>query len=347
MIEFKKKVVSATILDPRKGFERKTMETEMRFDPLTGESGRLAHFGMINVQKEDFSTWDTQEARERCPFCIPNIDRITPKFPPEILPEAHLHRGEVRVIPNISPYDQYSVLTVLGGEHLLPLEKFTKTLLRDAFNAGLEFFRIISAKEPQLPYYIIAWNYMPPSGGGLIHPHQQVIITDSPGNLYRKTLEKSKIYFERFGKNYWAELCETEKSKGERFIAKIGESQWIVPFVPLGVLGDFQVIFPAVHTIFDLNEAALDDLVTGLLQLFGYFSYKKIYSFNMGLFFAPIGEKEKYFSLQARIIPRTFLNPVQKPSDINSLQLALQEPFAVEFPENLCQDVKSFWKENF
>ena len=47
MIEFKTKVLTTTIMDPRDNFNRKEIETEIRFDPLTGESSRLAHFGMI------------------------------------------------------------------------------------------------------------------------------------------------------------------------------------------------------------------------------------------------------------------------------------------------------------
>ena len=345
MLEFKKKTVTSTFMDPREGFARKSIDTEIRFDPLTGESGRLAHFGAIKTQKVDFSSWNTPDARKYCPFCPENIETVTPRFPPEILPEGFLQKGEAKVIPNISPYDQYSVLTVMSHEHLVPLSSFNKKLLTDAFRAGLKFFQLISKKEPDLPYHILSWNYMPPSGGGLLHPHQQLIITSSPGNLYRKTFENSKLFFERSGRNYWRELCEVEESKKERYIGTIGRGHWIVPFVSLGAIGEYDVIFPEIHSVFDLNEADIEDFSEGLLRLFKYFDSKSIYSFNMVLYFAPVGQAEQFFSLHARIIPRTYLNTLWKPSDVNFLQILLQEPFSVEAPEQLSKELAAYWNK--
>ena len=80
-----------------------------------------------------------------------------------------------------------------------------------------------------------------------------------------------------------AELCKVEESRKERYIGQIGRDT-DVPFVSLGVLGEYNVVFPEVHTIFDLSEADIEDLVAGLLRLFKYFDSKGIYSFNMGLF---------------------------------------------------------------
>lgn len=342
MINFKTEVLTTTILDPREGFARKEIDTEIRYDPLTGESRRLAHFGMIKPQKEDFSSWDTPENRSRCPFCPPNIEKITPRFPPEHLQDGYLRRGEATVLPNISPYDRFSTLTVMGTRHVVPLEGLSPSLLKDTFMAGLEFFRIIAAKNYRLPYHIILWNYMPPSGGGILHPHQQIMISDSPGNLFRKALKNSQRYYQTHYQSYWKEICRVEKEKGRRFAGELERSCWLTSFAPLGVLGEFLGIFPGVHTIFDVDEAVIDELVSGLERLFRYFSSVNIYSFNMGLFFAPEGT-EKYFSLHLRVIPRLFLNPVQKTSDANSLQMVLQEPFAVVQPEKQCAELRSFW----
>lgn len=350
MIEFTSKIIAATLLDPRNGFAPTTVEAEIRSDPLTGDTGRLAHFGMISPQKEDLSGWDTPEARQRCPFCPPNIQVMTPKFPPYILPEGHLKLREATVICNISPYDQYSALTVMSSKHLVPLNELAGSILKDAFQAGLEFCKIVAGKEG-LPYYIIAWNYMPPSGGGLIHPHQQVIATDAPGNLYRKVMEGSMRYYRRYGKNFWEDLCLEEQKRGERYIGKVGRGTWLVPYVPLGVLGEFMAVFPGVNTIYDLDEEVLGDLVGGLERLFAYFDSLGIYSFNMGLYFAPLGREEKekdavnYFSLHARVIPRTFLNLKQKPPDTNVFHMVLQEPFCVIPPEKHCQDLKTFFEK--
>jgi UDPglucose--hexose-1-phosphate uridylyltransferase len=342
MIEFTSKVITTTILDPRKDFTRKEIKTEIRYDPLTGESRRLAHFGVIKPQKEDFSSWDTPENRSRCPFCPPNIEKMTPRFPPEHLRDGYLRRGETTLIPNISPYDQFSALVAMGHQHVVPLEGLTPRLLKDALMVGLDFFRIIAAKKYSLPYHIIIWNYMPPSGGGIVHPHQQIIISDSPGNLFRKSLENSQRYYQAHHQNYWKEICLAEEKKGQRLAGRLERSCWLASFAPLGVLGEFLGIFPDVHTIFDLDEVVIDELVSGLERLFRYFSSINIYSFNMGIFFAPEGTGE-YFSLHLRVIPRLFLNRVQKTPDVNALQMVMQEPFAVVLPEKQCTELRSFW----
>ncbi|MGB4125885.1 MAG: hypothetical protein WBK58_06195 [Dethiobacteria bacterium] len=345
MLQFNKKMVYTNLLDPRENFSLKTIETEIRSDPLTGETGRLAHFGMITPQKEDYSAWDTPENYSLCPFCPDNIEKVTPKFPPDLLPEGRLRKGQTTILPNISPYDQYSALAVMSKAHVVPLEKMTAALLKDAFAAGIEFLCRINARENALPYQLMIWNYMPPSGGGLVHPHLQVISSDSPGNLYRKTLAKSKDYHRQFGQNYWQELCVTEKKQGERFAGQVGTGFWLTPFVPLGVLGEFMVVFPEVRTIFEMDETTLQDLVAGMERLFAYFQSVGIASFNMGLFFAPAGEDEDCFSLHARFIPRTFLNLAQKPPDTNALQVVLQEPFTVVRPETQCAELKKFMKK--
>ncbi len=350
MIHFSSRKVTSTLLDPRDNFALKTVDTDIRKDPLTGDSGRLAHFGMIKAKKDDFSGWDAPEARKFCPFCPDNIQAMTPRFPEDLLPSGHLHRGEATVICNISPYDQYSALTVMSRNHLVTLEQMTEELLQDAFHAGLDFCQVVREKEPHLPYYFIAWNYMPPAGGGLIHPHQQVIITDAPGNLYRKTVESSQHFARQHGTNFWEMLCQVEQEKGERYIGEIGRGHWLVPFVPLGVLGEFMAVFPGVQTLDDLQGETLDDLVQGLKMLLNYLDSREIYSYNLGLYFAPYLadtdlEPAAYYALHLRLIPRTYLNLKHKPSDTSLFQVALQEPFSVVAPETLCQDVRPFFEK--
>ncbi len=344
MIEFIKWKKPSVIMDPRENFSRKTVDAELRYDPLTGESSRLSHFGMIRPQKEDLSAQDTPEASQRCPFCPANIDAMTPKFAPEILPEGYIQKGETRVIANIAPYDQYNAVVVMSHKHLLTLDLITRNILKDAFEAGLEFAQFVSEKE-QLDYQLFGWNYMPPSGGGLVHPHQQVFLTEDPGNLYRRAYLGSQEFFRRNKHSYWEELCTVEEKKGERFIGRKGASHWLVSFAPLGVLGEYLAILPGVHTVRELADKPLHDFIEGLLCLFRYFEEKNISSFNLALFFAPLRQNERHFSLHARIIPRTVLNLQLKPPDTNVLQVAYQEPFSVYYPEELCEEVKPFFEK--
>lgn len=344
MVEFVSKKLTTELLDPRFEFEKTTVEPELRFDPLTEETRRLGHFGMIKPQKPDLSVHDSKESKEKCPFCPGNIEKITPRYPSDILSQGYLKRGEARLMPNISPYDYFSALTVVSKEHLLTLENMTYEHLKDAFDLDLEFYKILAGKRPEAAVQFLGWNYMPPSGGGLIHPHQQVIASIEPGNFHRRLLEDSKRYKENRGVDFWDRLCGEEKEKKERFIHEGDNVTWLVSFAPLGVLGEYIAIFPGKKTVEDLDDETLNDFVEDLLKLFRFFVDEDIYSFNFGMYFAPLDEKSDGYTLQARIIPRVFLNLEERPPDSNVLQTLLHEPFSVVYPEELCKKVRPYFK---
>ena len=87
-----------------------------------------------------------------------NIDKATPKFPPELIPQGYLQRGQARVIANLGPYDQYSALTIMGPEHVVPLQEITADFLKDSFEAAMQFLRLVLKNNKELPFSIIAWN---------------------------------------------------------------------------------------------------------------------------------------------------------------------------------------------
>ena len=99
MVEFKKVVQKTRLLDPRCGYVPVEVTSEVRFDPLTGETGRVAHF---------LPTWPPPAGQDAgrvfiqggsCPFCPENVERLTPKFPENVVPGGRLRKGEAVVFP--------------------------------------------------------------------------------------------------------------------------------------------------------------------------------------------------------------------------------------------------------
>ena len=123
----------------------------------------------------------------------------------------------------------------------MPLEKISAAYLKDAFEAGLEFCRTVLEKERELPYCVIAWNYMPPSGGGLLHPHQQIFITDEPA-IYTESNVESKNYRQK-----WEEisggLCRRKRKGLSAGLTKSAGS----PLLSQGVLGEIMVVSRPEH----------------------------------------------------------------------------------------------------
>ena len=192
-ISFKKFDVESTFLDPP-GFSADIGKNQVRLDPLTGRTGHYSHFGAITPQQLDLEKYLEQQGKEFCPFCSALREELTPKFPGEIIPEGRLARGEALLVPNLHPYDVYSSVCIMTRGHVVPLAQFSYEHLHDSFSLGFDFLKRVKAIDPSLPYQIMGWNYMPPSGGGLIHPHQQYFATGNPGNQFKDELRASERF---------------------------------------------------------------------------------------------------------------------------------------------------------
>ncbi len=329
-------------LDPRQGFQQTAERFQVRFDPLTGRTGHFSHFGAIKPQKLDLAKYEDPQVKGFCPFCQEMKDRTTPKFVPDVLPEGRLARGEALLIPNLYPYDMYSAVTIMTDNHVVPLDQFSEQRLLDAFSAGIDFLRRVRSINPSLPYHIMAWNYMPPSGGGLVHPHQQYFATEHPGNQFNDEFKSARLFYANYQTDYWSELIHEEKKNSQRYIDQIGSSHWLASFVSLGILGEIMSVFPSVFCIDDFTEKNISDLVAGIRKVFCSYINSGIYSFNASLFFGPAGQR--FFPAHFRIVPRTFLNTRDFAPDLNFFQAVLQEPVSVVMPEDLARDIKKYFK---
>lgn len=331
----------STFLHPRTGFSPTTERFEVRIDPLTGRTGHFSHFGAIKPQKLDLEIYATPEIKGFCPFCLENRHRVTPKFTNDVVAEGRLIHNEACLIPNLFPYDIHSGVLIMTDSHVVPLGGLSEKRLFDAFFLGIEFLKRIKSISPELPYHLMTWNYMPPSGGGLVHPHQQYFATPNPGNQFLDELKASNAFYNANGANYWSELIEVEREQGERFIGQVGTSCWLSSFVSFGLLGETLCIFPNVFDINQFTKEHVRGLVGGLLKIFKYYEATDIYSFNASLFFGPEGQRS--FACHFRIAARTFLNMRDFAPDMNFFQALLGEPVSVVRPEELCTALKEYF----
>jgi UDPglucose--hexose-1-phosphate uridylyltransferase len=341
-IHFEIREGKGTFLDPRKGFEPFTEKFQVRVDPLTGRTGHFSHFGAIKPQKLDLDYYRRPEVKGFCPFCPETRDKVTPKFPEHVMVEGRARKNEALLIPNLYPYDEYSGVIIMTDEHVAPLDELTERRLTDTFALGVEFLKKARAHNEAPPYPVITWNYMPPSGGGLVHPHQQCFATSYPGNQYMDELRASERFYAKQRMNYWSALVDEEQRIGKRYMGSLGSSHWLASFVSLGILGEVMGVFPDVFSIDDFAETHTQALVSGLLRVFSYYRANDIYSFNAALFFGP--PEQNYFATHFRIIPRTFLNMRDFASDSNFLQMLLGEPVSVVMPEDVCDAAKQHFR---
>ncbi len=328
-LRFERRQKVARYLDPRTGFQETTIACEMRRDPLTGRSGRVAHGLGFHIRPLDVAPL-IAASQPSCPFCPDRLFEVTPTFPSEIVPEGRLKLGEAVLFPNIVPYDEHSAVTAMSQEHYVPLGNFTHRQLFDAFRVCQQYLHAVQ-RHPQTTYALVFWNYFPASGGTQIHPHLQILATDTPGNALEEELTCSVRYSREQGRSYWADLLVAEEHLGERWVARGAHSAWLTGFVSQSLLADTLILFPEIQTIVDLSDEGLDEFCRGLGQALHHLASQGVYSFNLAWFSGVAGSQE--MCLHARLSPRLYLTPSLWGTDTTALQHLYQEHFMVQTPE--------------
>ena len=187
-IQFFRKEVQSSFLDPKEGFTRKSISLELRRDDLTGHRSRILPYR--RKYPEVVIPPEMLEASKKvCPFCAEQISSSTPKLLPEIASEGRIRRGRAWLFPNAFPYARYNWVIVFGEEHFLYPDQFSVEMLRDGFLAAQEGIQRIGKSQPEFQYSSINWNYLPSSGAGLFHPHIQILVEDVPTASHKEVLE--------------------------------------------------------------------------------------------------------------------------------------------------------------
>ena len=319
---------------PQKGTELQRVNSEIRIDPLTRRTSRICHFMSLSWKKPDLDAL-VAKGSVWCPFCDPNAHQVTPCFPPDLIAEGRMQKGDMMIFPNLAPYDSISAVALFGTHHhYIPMTGFTPALIAEAFAFCLEFFRrAVAAKHPEAVYHIINWNYMPPAGSSVIHPHLQVFSTSTAPDLMRQELDAAKTYFAQHGTSYWDDLVAAEKADGRRYLGKIGRSHWMTTFAPLGTAGDVMAVVENVRSTLELTPADLADIASGLTRLMAAYDKMGLYSFNMN--FSTSTADDDTFRFHLLFSPRTYFNAILGTPDTGALRNLYNESICMAFPEEI------------
>ena len=336
-ITFRAERKSARLHDPRRNFELAEVGSEIRFDPLTGATGRICHFSLGKLSAPDLSGM-LAESASTCPFCPDKVESVTPRFPDDLVPGGRMKRGGAVLFPNLFPYDDISAVATLCREHFHPMDAVPEQVVCDGVGIARDFF--LSARGRVAAgsgFGLATWNYMPPAGGTQIHPHMQVVLTAHPGNAVARELQAEAEFSRRNGACYAECLLQAERSRGERFVAQTGAVAWLVPFVPVGLFGDCMALFPGRATLADLSDTDIGDFAGGLARALRAFAGRGLWSFNLTFFPARFGASDGSHWLSARLLPRLYLNSKFHVSDASYMHLLLEEKFAMTYPEQTAQ----------
>lgn len=307
-IEFKKVVEESTILNSANNFSPETHVIELREDPLTGHE---CFVGLTSIDRgmkfpsaidENQLNEIIEKTRGSCFMCPENVDKATPKYPPEVLPEGRLRGVEAVLFPNALAIAKFSAVIPLRS-HYLKLSEYSPDILSDAFIVALRFITRIREVDISARYAVIGCNTLFPAGGSVTHPHFHVFVDEVPFNYVRVLLDSSKRYFDEHSTYYWDDLIEAERREGKRYIGNIGNIDWIVPFAPSGVQ-EIQAIMRNKSNFIECSEADMLSLAQGLSKVLKYYDKQGVYSFNMIIYAGPSGERIEHFCLGLTIVSR-------------------------------------------
>ena len=320
------------MLNPTENMDERRIASEVRIDPLTGRTARICHFMKLQWEKPDFDSL-IAGTESWCPFCPDKVLKVTPCFPADLISEERLQKKDMVIFPNIAPYDSIGAVATFGP-HYIPMTDFTPDLIADAFGFTLEFFRRVEdAGHPESVYHMVNWNYMPPAGSSLIHPHLQVFSSSSAPNLMREELEASVAYSKNTGSNFWDDLIQAEIDSNQRYLGKVGRTHWMTSFAPMGVAGDVLAVVEDVSCTLGLNDQDLLDLATGIAKVIAEYDKMGIYSFNMNFFTGTANDE--HFRFHLIFSPRTFFNQKLGTPDIGALRNLFNESLCMAYPEEI------------
>jgi len=329
-IEFKKIRSQLRLLNPLKGHAPDEIPFEIRFDPLTGATGRVFDLP-FKAEKPDVADIVDRSKKIFCPFCPAALEKSTPEFPKDLIPEGRIQVGDATLIPNLAPFEKHAGVAIFSQEHFLPMENLTPETMRNAFSASLVYFKRVAESDPLARFFSINWNYMPPAGSSLVHAHLQPNAGEVPTNALREQIEGCRSYRHKNQNSFWEDFIKAEKQNDERYLGSIGSTSWVVSFVPFSFLPDVQCVFPGLVTLLELNKDDLECFLDGLSKTLKYFFDENIYSFNISIFST---KDEESHRVNARICPRLTPRPIGN-SDIAYPQMMHKESFTVRPPESV------------
>ena len=342
-IDFKKELLTSRFLDPQNGYKERVLPFEIRLDPLTDKSAVVYQRSHINMPRKDLSSVIEKSLGMACPFCPGMIETTTPKFVAELVPEGRIQVGEAIIVPNIRPYAPYSAVLVVSRQHFVGLNEFTREMLSNALLGCQRYLGRVRAYDSRAQYLYIGWNYMPPAGGSLVHPHLQPEAAYWPSPYHKELLEASSQYYRDNGTCFWSDLLELEKDKDERYIGSTGSVSWLTSFAPRSRILDVTALFQYRKSLLDIPESELNDFATGLLSVFQYMHDQNYYSFNL-LLVSGRDDDDDYFWTQVRIIPRTTFLETEV-SDCCYQEMLQDTRFSVRNPEDVCRELKEYFLE--
>ncbi|MCB2192207.1 MAG: hypothetical protein KQI62_11615 [Deltaproteobacteria bacterium] len=325
-------------LNPADDMKPTHVDVEIRRDPLTDDRSRILSFRLRSLGKLDHSVYLERDKSRPCPFCPGNVEKMVSRFLPEEVPEGLLRRGEAVGFPNMFPYEAHNaVLRLTKKHHVLPSE-FTPRQLADGLLMAVDSFKRVT---PKARFAAVNWNYMMPAGGGVVHPHFQIVAGINPTRFQSRLIRKSKAFAKREGSDMMSAYLEHEKADRSRWVGQVGPVVWLAPFAPRAIY-DLMALSPSGKGLMEFSSQQILGLAKGICRVVSFLQAKGVNAYNMALHSSLKPEAGLPFML--RIVSRVHIPPMGV-DEINYFEKLHDETVCFLSPEEIAKDIKTMWRD--
>lgn len=332
--------------NPLKDFAEEVHSLQIRKDPLLGDVSVYNPY-LKDKAKAFFGECDPEliarlvdESARNCFFCGEKLEKGTPRFPADFLPEGRLRVGEALLFPNLFSLGTHHPVICLCNAHFLKLSEFGEDIIADGLTAAQKFLRIVYERDRSAAFAAVTANYLFPAGASLVHPHLQMVVNAVPYSYHARLLEAAGSYYRRNASSYFVDLVQVER-RGPRYVTQKGAWHWLAPFSPMGN-NEFMAVHETECDFGNLTIQDLQDLSYGISRVLDFYESLGHLSFNYAVYSTKESSSSNNFRCLAKIICRQNLYPNYRNDDY-FLQKLLQAELIITPPE----DIATLLREHF
>ncbi len=264
---------------------------EHRVDPLLGTvasiNAALGEKAKLFLGAPDLALLQELEEKSRagCPFCGA-AERGT-RFPPALVPEGQLRIGDALAMPNLFSKAAFDCVVVVDpSRHVLYPSRIPEKGLADAIRTAAELVRRARRHDPALVHHIAGMNFLGPGGSSVPHPHFQVHARSVPYSGIARAAAAAAAHLERTGRDYFAELLETERTLGERHLGRTGPVEWIAAWAPAHQR-EIWGILPGKASLVELEDGEADAFAAGISRVISFYEEAGAHPFTLAFLSCP------------------------------------------------------------
>lgn len=264
---------------------------EHRVDPLLGTvasiNGALGEKAKLFLGSPDLALLQELEEKSRvaCPFC--GAAEKGTRFPPALVPEGQLRIGDALAMPNLFSKAAFDCVVVVDpARHVLSPSRIPVKGLADTIRTAAELVRRARRHDPALVHHLAGMNFLPSGGSSVPHPHFQVHVRSVPYSGIARAGAAAAAHLARTGRDYFAELIETERSLGARHLGRTGPVEWVAAWAPAHQR-EVWGILPGKASLVELEDGEADAFAAGISRVISFYEEAGAHAFTLAFLSSP------------------------------------------------------------